>query len=560
MLPPSAHWKGFLRFGLIRFRSISSHGTDYTTSHRIAQNAPLRSQIPISSGYIRRKRARRQYIAQRRSPFPGLAIFRGRRHALGRTVNRPGGSICYRATVLRPSLRSRIPHRRVGEHDVPPTTNINNPSTLNQHPQSEAREDYCPQLAISRALDSPVLTHAVSNRFDAEDIVKESSSGSFGSRNGLGHHYRARTLSTDGAIAVPSPARTSSCHVRRKQLTRKLGRKGLGSKRLVNAQGYIRTSRQSWPRQGHFRPVRLAVTSTGQRRSIRFISRPLGKKIEVLRWPLRAGSNEEHTGLPTGIDRSRSGNVPAEVPTRLTSCTTAAELPATYTDTKDPTFSETSSEIHRQDILTKEILTWFRNPEVRNGNNANSLQPCIYKSPATQLTVVDQASPTILQHTEREEATSTGPPSEVLGAPFLLPSLKEPSTYSNGTDRPIAGLSVAHMFEHPPLPESGMKMGDPVKRNIIFNHRPSNPSASSPTTPPSLLSFQKAIPDLAPPTALPVLDGPEVTYQDILDGLQLGLSAILGSSDVDFWVKEVVGTSARHFLADIAALGGLRGE
>lgn len=315
---------------------------------------------------------------------------------------------------------------------MPPTTDINNPSTLNQH-------------------------------------------------HGLGHHYRARTLSTDGA----SPARTSSCHVRRKQLTRKLGRKGLGSKRLVNAQGYIRTSRQSWPRQGHFRPVRLAVTSTGQRRSIRFISRPLGKKIEVLRWPLRAGSNEEHTGLPTGIDRSRSGNVPAEVPTRLTSCTTAAELPATYTDTKDPTFSETSSEIHRQDILTKEILTWFRNPEVRNGNNAHSLQPCIYKSSATQLTVVDQASPTILQHTEREEATSTGPPSEILGAPFLLPSLKEPSTYSNGTDKPISGLSVAHMFEHPPLPEPGMKIGDPVKRNIIFNHRPTNPSASSPTTPPS---------------------------------------------------------------------------
>ncbi|OBT61600.1 hypothetical protein VE03_08934 [Pseudogymnoascus sp. 23342-1-I1] len=279
------------------------------------------------------------------------------------------------------------------------------------------------------------------------------------------------------------------------------------------------------------------------------------KDFGAIEYLLRKGNRQLEIYASPGLGQRRYGEQSPVVPT----CTTAAQLPAKYTDTKDISVSETSSEIHRQDILTREILTWFRNPEVRNGNNANSPQPCHYKSPATQLTVTDQVSPTVLQHTELEEATSAELSSKVVGAPFLLSSLKEPSVYSNGTDKPTGALSVAHIFEHPVLLESGLISGDPVKRNVIPNHRLTNSSASNFTSPPSL-AFHKATPDLAPAPALPVIDGPELTYQDILDGLQLGLSAILDSSEVDFWVKEVVGASASRFLADIAALGGLRGD
>jgi hypothetical protein len=53
------------------------------------------------------------------------------------------------------------------------------------------------------------------------------------------------------------------------------------------------------------------------------------------------------------------------------------------------------------------------------------------------------------------------------------------------------------------------------------------------------------------------IDGPEAMHGDILGGLQLGLAALL-DSDVDFWVKDAVGTSARRFLDDVAALGDLK--
>ncbi|OBT86593.1 hypothetical protein VE02_05105 [Pseudogymnoascus sp. 03VT05] len=313
MLPPNAHLKGFLRFGLTRLRSISSHGTDYTPSPAIAQKAPFHSKIPIPTGPIRQTGARRQYIGQSRASFTGLAVLREPHHALGGTVKHPGGRICYRDGAHKSLLRSRIPDGRIGEHGVRPTTNISTPSAQYQHPQSES------------------------------------------------------------------------------------------------------------------------------------------------------------------------------------------------------------------------------------------------KSPATQVKVADRVSPAILQHTQIQETHVAGPPSGPPGAPFLLPSLREPSIYANSTDKSIAFLPVVHIFEHPALLKSGEKTGDPIKRDLIPRHRPTNPSAAIPTTPLSL-----AVPAPAPAPAPAVLDNPEVTYQDILDGLQLGLSAIM-DSDVDFWVKDIVGTSVRRFLADIAALGELRG-
>lgn len=560
MLPPNVRWKGFLRFGLIRLRSISSHGTDRAPPQGITQKLPLRSQIPILTGFIRQTSARRQYITQSRASLP---IFREPHHTLGRTVQRPGGSICYRDGTRKFSLRNRIPHRRAGEQDVRPTANINSPSIQYQHSQSESRHDYYPQLPIARTLHSPAAKHAASSGFDSAGILKEASSDSSGNQNGLNHPYKAKALNTDGARpeTVPIPTRASSRRVRRKRFTRKLGRpltrKGLGSKGPVNAPGSIRTLHQFWPLRGSFRAVKVAAAFKDQRRSIHVMLRPLRRQIEAVKEPVRAMSTGEDTGLLIGLGQGRQGNLSPEVPTRPVSCATAAELPAKYTDTKDPTFSETSAEIHRQHILTREILTWLGNSDVRNGNNVNSLQPCLYRSPATQLTVLDRASPTILHHTEQEEPSLTKP-SEAVGPPFLLPSLREPSIYANGTDKPIAGLQVAHFFEHPALSGSGLRTGDPVKRDITPKHRTTNTSASSPTTPPSF-AFHKAVPDLAPPLTPPVIDGPKVMYWDVLDGLQLGLSAIL-DSDVDFRVKDVVGASARRFLADIAALGELRGK
>lgn len=257
--------------------------------------------------------SRRQYIGQSRASFPGLAVLRGARHALGRTVKRPGGSICYRDGAHKSLLRSRVPRGRVGDHGGRPATNINSPSVQYQHPQSES------------------------------------------------------------------------------------------------------------------------------------------------------------------------------------------------------------------------------------------------KSPATQVTVADQASPSILLHTQSQEKILAGPSPGPAGVPFLLPLLREPSICVNASNKLLAGLPAAHIFEHPAPLDSGLKTGDPVKRDLTPKHRRTNPSAASPS--PHLLF---AVPAPPPPSGLPVIDSAEVTYQDILDGLQLGLSAIL-DSDVDFWVKEVVGTSVRRVLADIAALGELRG-
>ncbi|KFZ08205.1 hypothetical protein V501_06047 [Pseudogymnoascus sp. VKM F-4519 (FW-2642)] len=313
MLPPNAHLRGFLRFGLTRLRSISSHGADYTPPPGFAQRASFQSKIPIPTRSIRQMSSRRQYIGQSRASFPGLAVLRRPHHALGRTVKRPGGSICYRDGAHKSLLRSRIPRGRVGDHDGRPATNISSPSAQCRHPQSES------------------------------------------------------------------------------------------------------------------------------------------------------------------------------------------------------------------------------------------------KSPAIRPTVTDRVLPTTLQHTQKQETILAGPSSKLAGAPFLLPSLREPSICINASDKPLAGLPVSHIFEHPGLLDSGLKTGDPVKRDLTPKHRPTNPSAASPS--PHLLF---AVPAPPPPSGLPVIDSAEVTYQDILDGLQLGLSAIL-DSDVDFWVKEVVGTSVCRFLADIAALGELRG-
>lgn len=163
---------------------------------------------------------------------------------------------------------------------------------------------------------------------------------------------------------------------------------------------------------------------------------------------------------------------------------------------------------------------------------------------------------TIVLHAQRREMSLAERSSDEAYAPFLLPSLREPSTYANDTDKPAAGLGVVPIFEHPVLLTPGLETGDPVKRDIAPNHRPVKTPASTPT-PHLSPAFHKTIPNLPLPSALPVIEGPEVTYEDILDGLQLGLSAIL-DSDVDFWVKEVVGASACRFLADIAALGKLR--
>ncbi|KFY44804.1 hypothetical protein V494_01290 [Pseudogymnoascus sp. VKM F-4513 (FW-928)] len=279
MLPPNAYWKGLLRFGQGRLRSVSSHGADRTPLHGIARKAPLYSRIPIPTGSIKQADSRRQYIAPSRGSFLGPTIHRGSHHALCRPAT--GGRICHRDGVHESTSRNRIPRGRLGEHDVRPATNV------------------------------------------------------------------------------------------------------------------------------------------------------------------------------------------------------------------------------------------------------------------------------------KKETTVTGPSSVVLGAPCLRPSPKEPSIYSRRIC-PLASLSIDHTLEHPALPESGLKSGDPVKRDITPSHRPIIPSAAIPAAP-SSLALHKAVPALAPPSARPVIDGSEIKYQDILDGLQFGLAAIL-DSDVDFWVKEVVGASARRFMADMAALGELRGK
>mgnify|MGYP001570437664 CR=1 FL=1 len=284
---------------------------------------------------------------------------------------------------------------------------------------------------------------------------------------------------------------------------------------------------------------------------------PPRKRIEAVKEPLRAYSTVERTELPIGLGQNRHGDMSPEVATRSMSYAEAAELPSKHA-TKDLTPLDNREEIRQQHILIREILAWLRNAEARLVKNANPRRICLYKSPATQQTITDRVSPPMFQYTEREETGLAGPSSKAVGKPFLLPSLREPPIYGNVTDYPITSLPVAHIFEHPALLATGRKTGDPIKRDITPKHRPTNPSASSLTPHPPVV-FHKAVPALPPPPALPVIDGPEVMYRDILEGLQLGLSAIM-DSDVDFWVKEVVGASARRFLTDITALGELRVE
>jgi hypothetical protein len=233
-----------------------------------------------------------------------------------------------------------------------------------------------------------------------------------------------------------------------------------------------------------------------------------------------------------------------------------AEPPAKHATKDFVLVVDTKEEIRRQHILTREILAWLRDSELRSRKNQNSQQICLNKCPATQLTVADGVPPPIPQHSQRQETSLTEPSFEARSPPFVLPSSTDQSIYSNGTNTPITSLPVDHIFEYPASLGSGLKAGDPVKRNITPKHRPINASAAGLT---ATISFalHKAVPVLAPAPALRIIDRPGIMHGDIVEGLQLGLAALL-DSDVDFWVKEAVGTSARRFLTDVAALGDLK--
>jgi hypothetical protein len=297
------------------------------------------------------------------------------------------------------------------------------------------------------------------------------------------------------------------------------------------------------------------VTSKEQKRSIHIISRPLSKPIKSVKKPLKANSTEEHSGLSIRLGQSRCGSVPPTVAAKSIVSAGTAESPAKHA-TKDFVLVDTRDEIRRQHILTKEILAWLRDSELRSRKDANSPQICLNKCPPTQPTVADGVPSPIPQHAQRQETSVTGPSSKAVSPPFVLPSPREQSIYFNGTNTPITSLPVDHIFEYPTPLESGLKAGDPVKRYITPEHRPTKLSAAGLTTP-MFFALHKTAPILAATPALPVIDRPEVMYGDILEGLQLGLAALL-DSDVDFWVKEALGTSARRFLDDMTALGDLK--
>lgn len=557
MLPPNARWKCFVRFGLIRFRSISSHGTDCTPARGIAQKAPLHSQTPIPTGSIRQKGARRQYIARSRAWFPCWTTARDPHRVLGLTVKRPGRSIWYGDNAQKSSLGNRISHIGVGEQVVWPTGNIDSLSIQYQHPQSESSRNYCPQLQMNETLHSLETKHAVLKGIGTTVILKKTPPERFGNRGEL-IHLETMALKRNG----PSPAIVPICPLphprgaRRKPYTRNLHRpltiKGFRSYGLANHPTSICTLHQVSLRRKRLHPV---VTPKDQRRSIHVISRPLRKPIKSTKKPLKADSTGKHSGLPSRLGQSRRGSVPSIVAAESTRNAETAEPPAKHA-TKDFVLVDTRDEIRRQHILTKEILAWLRDSELRSKRDENSLQISLNKCPPTQLTIVDGVPPPIPQHAQRQEASLTKPSSEALSLPLVLPPPREQSIYSNSTNTPIISLPVDQIFKHSAPLESGLNGGDPVKRNITPEHRPTNVSVVGLTTP-MLFTLHKTAPMLAPAPALPMIDGPEVMYGDILEGLQLGLAALL-DSDVDFWVKEALGTSARRFLADISALSDLK--
>ncbi|KFX95890.1 hypothetical protein O988_05573 [Pseudogymnoascus sp. VKM F-3808] len=557
MLPPNARWKVFVRFGLIRFRSISSHGTDCTSARVIAQKAPLHSQMPIPTGFIRQKGARRQYIARSRAWFPCWATSRDPHRALGLTVKRPGRLICHRDSAHKSSSRNRISHIRALEQGVWPTGDINGSSLQHQRPQSESSQDYYSQLPKYGTLHSPATTHAMLNGFRTTGILKEATPDIFGNRTEQSRNHEIMALKRNGSspAIVPICPRSRPRGARRKPFTRKLHRpltiKGFRSYGLVNHPSSICALHQVSPHRKRLHPV---VTSKDQRRSIHVVSRPSRKPIKSVKKPPRANSTEEHSGLSIRLGQSRCGNVPPTVAVKFIVNAETAEPPAKPA-TKDFVLVDTRDEIRRQHILTNEILAWLRDSELRSRKCENSPQISLNEGPATQLTVADAVPPTIPQHAQIQKTSLTGP-SEAVSPPFAIPPPRERSIYSNGTNTPITSLPVDHIFECPTPFESRLKAGDPVKHNITPEHRPTDASAASLAAP---LSFapRNAAPVLAPAPVIPAIDGPEAMHGDILGDLQLGLAVLL-DSDVDFWVKDAVGTSTRRFLDYVAALGDLK--
>ncbi|KFX96647.1 hypothetical protein V490_03222 [Pseudogymnoascus sp. VKM F-3557] len=558
MLPPNARWKVFVRFGLIRFRSISSHGTDWTSARVIAQKAPLHSQMPIPTGSIRQKGARRQYIARSRAWFPCWATSRDPHRALGLTVKRPGRSICHRDSAHKSSSRNRISHIRALEQGVWPTGDINGSSLQHQRPQSESSQDYYSQLPKNGTLHSPATTHALLNGFRTTGILKEATQDIFGNRTEQSRNHEIMALKRNGSspAIVPICPRSRPWGARRKPFTRKLHRpltiKGFRSYGLVNHPTSICTLHQVSPHRKRLHPV---VTSKDQRRSIHVVSRPSRKPTKSVKKPPRANSTEEHSGLSIRLGQSRCGNVPPIVAAKSIVNAETAEPPSKHA-TRDFVLVDNRDEIRRQHILTREILEWLRDSELRSRKDENSSHISLNKCPAAQLAVVNGAPPPTPRHVHRQETSLTSPSSEAVSPPFVLPSPREQSIHFDGTNTHITSLPVDHIFEHPTLLESGLKAGDPVKCNITPEHRPTNVLAAGLRTP-MFFALHKTAPMLAPAPALPVIDRPEVMYGDILEGLQLGLAALL-DSDVDFWVKEALGTSARRFLADISALSDLK--
>lgn len=112
--------------------------------------------------------------------------------------------------------------------------------------------------------------------------------------------------------------------------------------------------------------------------------------------------------------------------------------------------------------------------------------------------------------------------------------------------RPLSEPPAHYKFER--------KAGDPVKGNRRKSNRSMTGLGGS--SAPSAFTAQEAVLKPPKPTALPRSKGPEVKDRDVLKGLEIAMAAIL-DEDVYSWIKEALGTSVRHFLADLAALNGL---